>query len=92
MAAMILGGTLAEEAQMDPESAAGLVVFPLFVHCMDIVVSTIGTMLVRTRPGFPDEKYGAPEDCLGIMKRAFLVTVVRFLVSQIIQIFAKRFR
>ncbi len=27
--------------------------FPLVVHCLDIVSSTIGMFFVRTRPGLP---------------------------------------
>jgi hypothetical protein len=34
MAAMILGGALAEEAKMAPEVGVGFVVFPLAVHSM----------------------------------------------------------
>merc|ERR1719487_1163532 len=40
------------------------------------MVSSLGIMMVGTRRGFPDEKYGVPEDPLRIMKRAFLVTAI----------------
>jgi Na+/H+-translocating membrane pyrophosphatase len=46
MAAMILGGAMVEAGKFDKEVAAGFVTFPLFVHCMDIVVSTFGCMLM----------------------------------------------
>jgi inorganic pyrophosphatase len=44
--AMILGSTLADEAGMDREFAAKFVFFPLIVHAMDIVVSSIGIAFV----------------------------------------------
>jgi H+-translocating diphosphatase len=48
--AMILGSTLADEAGMDSYYAAKFVFFPLVVHAMDIIVSSIGIAFVgRTR-------------------------------------------
>jgi H+-translocating diphosphatase len=48
--AMILGSTLAEEAQLDSYHASKFVFFPLVVHAMDIIVSSIGIAFVgRTR-------------------------------------------
>eukprot|EP00392_Amoebophrya_sp_AT5.2_P015954 g16180.t1 len=74
MAAMILGGALAEEAKLPSEYGVGFVVFPLAVHSMDIIISSVGVMLVRTRPGLPEG--GKVEDALSIMKRAYLVTLL----------------
>jgi len=48
--AMILGSTLAHEAGLDSHYAAKFVFFPLVVHAMDIVVSSVGIAFVgRTR-------------------------------------------
>lgn len=44
--AMILGSSLAEESGMDPSHATKFVFFPLVVHAMDIVVSSIATAFV----------------------------------------------
>eukprot|EP00797_Seminavis_robusta_P005924 Sro1398_g269320.1 energized membrane proton pump 3 (719) ;mRNA; f:27891-30144 len=48
--AMILGSTLANESGMDSYHATKFVFFPLVVHAMDIIVSSIGIAFVgRTR-------------------------------------------
>lgn len=44
--AMILGSTLASETSMDPHYAAKFIFFPLVVHAMDILVSSIGIAFV----------------------------------------------
>jgi H(+)-translocating pyrophosphatase len=44
--AMILGSSLANEAGMDSTYAAKFVFFPLVVHAMDIIVSSIGITFV----------------------------------------------
>lgn len=44
--AMILGSTLASEAQLSSEVGSKFVLFPLLVHAMDIVVSSIGIAFV----------------------------------------------
>lgn len=45
--------------------------FPLFVHCLDIFASTIGMLFVKTKKGLPefDANYGTLEDSLAIMKK-----------------------
>eukprot|EP00917_Polyrhabdina_sp_WS-2016_P010403 GHVP01022958.1.p1 GENE.GHVP01022958.1~~GHVP01022958.1.p1 ORF type:complete len:850 (+),score=148.74 GHVP01022958.1:1495-4044(+) len=72
LSAMILGGSLAQEAQFE---ASGLVIFPLAVHCLDLVVSSLGIMLVRTKPGAPDadSAAGKSEDPLIVMIRAYSI-------------------
>lgn len=50
LATMILASTLASEAKMDPKQAAGFVLFPLAVHIMDLVISTIAIMCVGNDP------------------------------------------
>ena len=44
--AMILGSTLAAEAGLPPNETSKFVLFPLLVHGMDILVSSIGIMYV----------------------------------------------
>lgn len=36
MAAMIIGGALVDGAKLPPDVCAGFVIFPVFVHCMDV--------------------------------------------------------
>uniref|UniRef100_A0A6A7G7M3 H(+)-exporting diphosphatase n=1 Tax=Hirondellea gigas TaxID=1518452 RepID=A0A6A7G7M3_9CRUS len=63
---MILGGSLAEEAQIArPEL---YVFFPLIIHAFDLIVSTAGILTVRSRSD--------SEDALWSMKRGYLVSVV----------------
>jgi H+-translocating diphosphatase len=49
--AMILGSTLAEEAGLSASQAAPFVFFPLIVHAMDILVSSLGIALVSATRG-----------------------------------------
>lgn len=77
---MILGGTLAHEAKFTSINVkVTFILFPLAVHCLDIIASTIGRvfliilgmLFVRTKPGLPqyDASYGEMEDALYVMKR-----------------------
>ena len=50
---MILGGVMAEHAKMDPDTKAGFILFPLVVHSLDLIVSTIAIFFVKTKPGLP---------------------------------------
>jgi hypothetical protein len=43
---MILGGSLGEAAGMDFETKSGFILFPLLVHSLDLMVSTIGIFFV----------------------------------------------
>ncbi|EUD66063.1 hypothetical protein C922_03533 [Plasmodium inui San Antonio 1] len=56
IASMILGGTLCENGIISEKRANYFVLFPLFVHSLDLLVSTIGVYLVRTRSDYA----GAP--------------------------------
>lgn len=56
LSAMILGGTLAEQAGVDFETKSGLILFPLLVHTLDLLVSTIGVYMVKTKAGLPTLK------------------------------------
>ncbi|EER08598.1 Pyrophosphate-energized membrane proton pump, putative [Perkinsus marinus ATCC 50983] len=77
LSAMILGGSLADEGSMNKGVTAGFVAFPLAVHCMDMLVSSMGMMLIRAKKGMPTHsaKDTADEDPMKIMKRAYSVTL-----------------
>jgi H+-translocating diphosphatase len=77
ISAMILGGVLAEQAGMDYETKSGFILFPLLVHTLDLIVSTIGVLFVKTKPGLPSLKagYGELEDPLDILKRGYYVSL-----------------
>jgi len=68
---------LAEQAGMDFEYKSGFILFPLLVHSLDLVVSTIGVFFVKTKPGLPSLKpdYGTLEDPLDILKRGYYVSL-----------------
>jgi len=74
---MILGGVLGEQAGMDFELKSGFILFPLLVHSLDLMVSTIGVFFVKTKPGLPSLKpsYGELEDPLDILKRGYYVSL-----------------
>jgi len=46
LSAMILGGTMAKHAGLDYEMKAGFILFPLLVHSLDLLVSTIAIFFV----------------------------------------------
>jgi Na+/H+-translocating membrane pyrophosphatase len=75
---MILGATLAHEAGFSHQFKVTFMLFPLVVHCLDILSSTIGMLFVRTTPGLPgyDSIYRALEDPIVIMKRAYKIAMV----------------
>jgi hypothetical protein len=50
---MILGGAMAEHANLDFDSKAGFILLPLVVHSLDLIVSTIAVFFVHTKPGLP---------------------------------------
>lgn len=52
--AMILGSTVATESGMSDKEAARFVFFPLIVHAMDIIVSTVGISVVSIRKDTAD--------------------------------------
>lgn len=55
---------------------SGFVLFPLGVHCMDLIISSIGILLVRTKRGLPDAESasGGTVDPLAVMIRSYLIT------------------
>ena len=81
MSAMILGGALADSANVSREISAGFVLFPLGVHCMDLLVSSIGTLLVRTTPGMPKAHDPDFDNPLSIMIRAYRATIILAIIG-----------
>jgi len=77
LSAMILGGSMANHAGLDFETKSGFILFPLIVHSLDLLVSTIGVFFVYTKPGHPltDRNYGEPEDPLNVLKRGYYVSL-----------------
>jgi Na+/H+-translocating membrane pyrophosphatase len=69
---MILGGTLADEAGLPSSTKAGLILFPLCVHSVDLIASTISVFCVRTKKGLGQEL----EDPLAIMKRGYYISIL----------------
>lgn len=74
---MILGATLAREANLSLDQKTTFMVFPLAVHCLDIFVSTIGLFYVQTKRGTPEYNmdYGEFEDPLDVMKKGYRVSM-----------------
>jgi len=65
------------------EYKSGFILFPLCVHSLDLVVSTIGVFFVKTKPGLPSLKpdYGVLEDPLDILKRGYYVSLLLAIVG-----------
>ena len=78
IAAMILGGTMANAANLDFETKSGFILFPLMVHSLDLLVSTIAVFFVHTKKGHPSQgaNYGPLEDPLNVLKRGYYVSLV----------------
>jgi Na+/H+-translocating membrane pyrophosphatase len=93
LSAMILGSTLAEKINLSSENSfstsdnnymsnnidikSGFITFPLIIHCLDLVVSIIGSMYIKTKPGLPmgGTEYQDIEDPLDVMKRGYRISV-----------------
>ena len=83
LSAMILGGAMAKHAGLDYEMKAGFILFPLLVHSLDLLVSTIAVFFVSTKKGHPsrDSNYGELEDPLNVLKRGYYVSLVLALLG-----------
>ena len=75
---MILGVTLARDANLGDDLKTSFMMFPLAVHCLDIFGSTIGMFYVKTKKGVPEFNidYGKIEDPLDIMKKGYRVAMI----------------
>jgi H(+)-translocating pyrophosphatase len=69
IAAMILGGSLSQH--LPPEAANGYVCFPLAIHAMDLVVSSIGIMLTEVPAG----KNVSNIDPMEVLKSGYKISV-----------------
>lgn len=83
LSAMILGGVMAEHANLDFETKSGFILFPLVVHSLDLIVSTIAVFMVKTKPGLPQYQrdYGEIEDALDVMKRGYYASLIMALIG-----------
>lgn len=83
LSAMILGGTLANHAGLDNDIKSGFILFPLLVHSLDLIVSTIAMFFVKTKPGHPsrDSSYGEFENPLNVLKRGYYMSLVLAMVG-----------
>jgi len=79
ISAMILGCSLVDKISHQNDWAkGGFIIFPLVIHCLDIVVSIIGSKFVKTTAGLPigGTDYQEIEDPLSVMKKGYKVTVL----------------
>ena len=75
---MILGGALANHANLSFETKSGLILFPMVVHSLDLIVSTISVFFVQTKAGLPqyNRDYGELEDPLNVLKRGYYISLI----------------
>ena len=76
LSAMILGGTLAEQSGLDSSYKAGFILFPLLVHSLDLIASTIASLFVRTKKGIPQTTSMFIEDPMYVMKRGYYISII----------------
>ncbi|KAK3255526.1 hypothetical protein CYMTET_35294, partial [Cymbomonas tetramitiformis] len=79
ISAMILGGSLARQAALDDTTTMGLIMFPLVVHTMDLVVSAVGIMSVKSSAS-PGAKQ-AVEDPYEVMKAGYNISIMLAVVG-----------
>lgn len=75
ISAMILGGTLCTASvNVADDEHGGFVLFPLVIHALDLVVSTIGVFSVMARSGAGDHKtFGEP---LSVLKGGYYIAMI----------------
>ena len=68
---------MANAAGLDFETKSGFILFPLMVHSLDLLVSTIAVFFVHTKQGHPSQgaNYGPLEDPLNVLKRGYYVSL-----------------
>lgn len=76
---MILGGSMAEHAGLDFETKSGFILFPLVVHSLDLIVSTIGVFFVKTEEGMGNSR--TMEDPLDVMKKGYYVSLILAMIG-----------
>lgn len=55
-----------------PIEKAGFILFPLLVHSVDLIASTISVFCVKTKKGLGQDL----EDPLAIMKRGYYISII----------------
>ena len=80
---MILGGFMANQAGFSFEAKSGFILFPLLVHSLDLVVSSIAMFFVKTKPGHPsrDASYGPFENPLNVLKRGYYLSLALAMIG-----------
>ncbi len=83
LSAMIIGVTMCHDSGLQTHATLAFMFFPLAVHCIDMVASTIGLFFVRTREGLPqyDSDFGKLEDPLDVMKKGYRVAMAIGLIG-----------
>lgn len=83
LSAMILGGFMANQAGFSYETKSGFILFPLLVHSLDLIVSTVAVFAVGTKPGHPsrDSSYGSFENPLNVLKRGYYLSLALAMVG-----------
>jgi inorganic pyrophosphatase len=71
--AMILGGRLARDAKLDP---APFVFFPLIIHALDIVASSLGALSVTKARIISMERSEGGAAPMAVLQRGYMVTLV----------------
>ncbi|KAH0487025.1 MAG: uncharacterized protein KVP18_003779 [Porospora cf. gigantea A] len=76
LSAMILGCSVLNENTTMKEKY-GYVVFPLAVHCVDLVASSVGILTVRTTKGMPvmASRSGGAHDPMRVLMKGYLFTI-----------------
>lgn len=76
ISAMILGSSLANQSNGSVDFS-GFILFPLYVHCLDLLVSCIGSTFIQTTEGLPlESEMHTMEDPLNVLKKGYKVTVL----------------
>ena len=79
VSAMILGGTVASKARVP---GVGFTMFPLVVHAMDLVVSSVGFLSVLSRkPASTSDNPTSMGSPLAVLKRGFAVSGILSFIS-----------
>jgi len=79
ISAMILGCTLGDKINIESqEIKSGFLVFPLLIHCIDILISVFGASFIKTKTGLGSggSDYQDFEDPLKVMMKGYKVTVL----------------
>jgi Na+/H+-translocating membrane pyrophosphatase len=65
---MILAGSLGQQAKLSPSELQSFIFFPLVIHSLDLVISSIGIFITKAKSN--------SEDALTSMKRAYTICLI----------------